>query len=165
MIQASIAANDKGDAGLMRRMFVEISDPERVAALKPAIRSLEKHRVAWNDQYLSTSEFGHEVELTMAGVAGKHFMARTKSTILIGNSSDLPLPHPESNETFILRPSIPLQSADQNGKELGAGQIADTEEAREAGDPLDRFERYRREMSEKMANRPADRLLNRGRKR
>jgi cell filamentation protein len=58
MIQASIAGNESGDPRMMRRLFVEISDPVRVAALSKAIESLEQHGFAWNDRYIATAEPG-----------------------------------------------------------------------------------------------------------
>jgi hypothetical protein len=48
---------------------------------------------------------GHQVELTMAGIAGDHFMGRTHSHILIGNTTDLPDPHPQRGVTFTIVPS------------------------------------------------------------
>jgi cell filamentation protein len=105
MIQASIAANDHGDPTVMRRMFREISDPLRTDALRAAIAFFEAQGFPWNDRYLATTEPGHRVELTMAGIAGAHFMGRTRSQILIGNTSDLPDPHPQSGETFTILPS------------------------------------------------------------
>ena len=47
---------------------------------------------------------GRQVELTMVGTAGDHFMGRTRSQILIGNTSDLPDSHPRSHETFTILP-------------------------------------------------------------
>jgi hypothetical protein len=37
MIQASIAGNEKNDSAMMQRLFNEIGDPVRVAALNKAI--------------------------------------------------------------------------------------------------------------------------------
>jgi len=105
MIQASIAANDHDDPTVMRRLFDEISDPSRVAALHQAIGFFEKRGFAWNDRYLATTEPGRQVELMMVGTAGDHFMGRTSSQILIGNTSDLPDPHPRSHETFTIVPA------------------------------------------------------------
>lgn len=102
MIGASIAANEDGDPTMMHRLFNEISDPSRVAALRQAIEFFEKQRFPWNDRYLATTEPGHPLELTMVGTAGDHFMARTRSQILIGNKSDLPVPHPRSHQTFTI---------------------------------------------------------------
>jgi cell filamentation protein len=104
MIAASIAANDHGDPNMMRRLFNEISDPLRVAALRQAIEFFERRRFPWNDRYVATTEPGHRVELTMVGTAGDYFMGRTRSQILIGNTSDLPDPHPRSHKTFTIVP-------------------------------------------------------------
>ncbi len=105
MIQASIAGNEKGDSTIMRRLFKEISDPERVAALSKAIASLEQHGFPWNDRYIATAEPGHKVNVRLAGVAGDQFMARTKTAILIGKTSDLPQRQPDPSEEFTLTPS------------------------------------------------------------
>lgn len=106
MIQASIAGNDRGDNAMMRRMFDEISDPVRVAALEKAIEALSEHKFPWNDNYLATAEPGHKIEVTMAGVAGDQFMARTSTEILIAQTSDLPTPRPQRGDTFMLVPSV-----------------------------------------------------------
>jgi cell filamentation protein len=89
----------------MRRMFVEIINPVRIAALDKAIEALRKHKFPWNDTYIATTEPGHKVEVTMAGVAGEQFMARTKSAILIGQASDLPYPRPSRGDTFTFEPT------------------------------------------------------------
>jgi cell filamentation protein len=112
MVQASIAASEHGDSGMMRRMFDEISDPARVAALKKALDDLSRHDFPWNDRYVATAEPGHRVEAVMAGIAGGQFMARTESTVLIGQVSDLPQPPPMRGETFTFEPA-PWESARQ----------------------------------------------------
>jgi cell filamentation protein len=105
MIRASILGNAQGDNGMLRRMFIEISDPARVTALDRAIHSLGQHGFAWNDSYIATAEPGHTVELVMAGSAGAQFMARTATGILIGQVADLPEPRPERGDTFVLEPT------------------------------------------------------------
>jgi cell filamentation protein len=100
MVQASIAANEHGDLAMMRRMFDEIANPRRVEAVRKAIETLDRHRFPWNDHYVATMQPGHRVEVTMAGIAGEHFMARTGAEILIGNIADLSDPRPERGETF-----------------------------------------------------------------
>jgi cell filamentation protein len=105
MVQASIAANECGDRTMMRRLFDEISDQARLAALMPAIEFLEQQGFPWNDFYVATFEPGHAVEATLAGLGGDHFMARTGSDILIGQSADLPTPPPKSGEVFRVEPS------------------------------------------------------------
>jgi cell filamentation protein len=102
MIQASIAGNEKSDPCMMSRLFNEISNPARVAALKKAIAGLEKHGFSWNDRYIATMEPGHKVDVRLAGVAGEQFMARTETAILIGQTRDLPDPQPERGRNFVL---------------------------------------------------------------
>ncbi|MDE1905150.1 MAG: Fic family protein [Rhodospirillales bacterium] len=90
MIQASIAAHEQGDIGLLRRMMDEISNPHRVAALTPAIAFLNSAKFPWNENYLATMEPGRAEDVTLVGVNGAHFMARTENTILVGQRKDLP---------------------------------------------------------------------------
>ncbi len=105
MIQASIAGNEKSDPGMMRRLFREISDPLRVSALSRAIGSLEQHGFPWNDCYIATAEPGHRLNVSLAGIAGDQFMARTKTAILIGKTSDLPEHRPDRGDEFTLEPT------------------------------------------------------------
>lgn len=102
MIQASIAAHERNDTSMMRRMFDEISNPERVALLQNSIAALEKSKIDWNNRYVATIAPGHSLELVFAGISGDQFMARTKSDILFGRVSDLPTPYPQRNQTFTL---------------------------------------------------------------
>lgn len=104
MIQASIAANERDDNSMMRRMFAEISNPARVAALAKALDDLGRHNFPWNDTYIATAEPGHKLDVTMAGIAGEQFMARTAAAVLIGQTADLPKPHPARNEAFTFEP-------------------------------------------------------------
>ena len=105
MIQASIAAHEDRDIGPMKRMLDEISNPHRVAALTPAIAFLNSAKYPWNDRYVATLEPGHVEDLTVAGVNGAHFLARTDSTILIGQRSDLPSPDTGSGARVKVFPS------------------------------------------------------------
>ncbi len=101
MTQASIAANERGDPGMMRRLFADASNSARAEALRTSIGFLEQQGFPWNDRYLATAQTGHSVEVTMAGIAGPHFMARTTAAILIGIAADLPSPPPARGETFM----------------------------------------------------------------
>ena len=105
MIQASIAGNENGDPTMMRRLFMEISDPMRVAALDKAIGSLTEHGFRWNDCYIATTEPGHKLNVKLAGIAGEQFMARAQMSILIGKTSDLPQQRPARGEEFNLEPT------------------------------------------------------------
>jgi cell filamentation protein len=100
MVWASIAAHEQSDPSMMRRLFDEISNPARVAPLRQAIEFLDGRRFPWNDHYIATTEPGYQVELVLVGIAGDNFMARTKSDILVGRSSDLPQPCPEQGKAF-----------------------------------------------------------------
>lgn len=105
MIQASIAGNENGDPSMMRRLFTEITDSVRVAALSKAIGALEQHGFPWNDRYVATAEPGHKVDVRLAGVAGAQFMARTQAAILIGKASDLPEHRPAPGQEFTFVPT------------------------------------------------------------
>jgi cell filamentation protein len=105
MIQASIAAHEDRDIGPMRRMLDEISNPNRVAALTPAIAFLNSAKYPWNDRYVATLEPGRPEDLTIVGCSGAHFMARTDTTILIGQRSDLPSPDIASGARVKVFPS------------------------------------------------------------
>jgi len=104
MNQASIDARDHDDPTMMRRLFDEISDASRVAALRQAVEFFEKRRFSWNDRYLASAEPGYRIEVTMVGTTGDHFMARTGLQLLIGKKTDLPNSTPRSHETFMIVP-------------------------------------------------------------
>ena len=105
MTQASIAAHRQGDPSMMRRMFDEISDPERSLLLRKSIAALEMLNFNWNNRYIATLTPGYAVELVLAGIAGDQFMGRTQTDILFGRSADLPVPHPKSGETVTIMPT------------------------------------------------------------
>jgi cell filamentation protein len=105
LVQASIAGNENADPSMMQRLFNEVSDPVRVAALDKAIASLNQHGFDWNNHYVATTEPGHKVDVCLAGVASDQFMARTKTAILIGQFRDLPEPRPQSGQNFTLAPT------------------------------------------------------------
>jgi cell filamentation protein len=100
MIEASIAAKERGDLSVMRRLFDEISNPHRIEILRTSEEALDRNGFNWNERYIATVEPGHPVELTMVGIAGDQFMAHTGSQILLGRTSDLPEPYPESGAEF-----------------------------------------------------------------
>jgi cell filamentation protein len=116
MVPASIAGNELDDSAMMRRMFDEISDSARVAALDKAIASLSQRDFPWNDRYIATAEPGHQLQVTMAGTAKDQFMARTDSAILIGQVSDLPMPRPERGSVFSLTPSSWAPASDREAE-------------------------------------------------
>jgi cell filamentation protein len=104
MIQASIAANEDGDPGVMRRLFKDAVIPERRAALAQAITALNAAGFSWNDHYIAAAEPGYSVELTLSDIAGAQFTGDTFSGIIIGRTADLPSPPPSRGEVFTLKP-------------------------------------------------------------
>ncbi len=108
MYQASVAAHENGDAGGFQRMIREITDPQRVAALREAQGFLDRHRneLDWRDHYMATTEEGRSYTLLLVGRAGPNFMGRTNSEILIGRASDLPDPPPQNGETITITTAV-----------------------------------------------------------
>lgn len=108
MTVVSVAAHERGDLGPMRRMFAEIADPVRVAALDVAQQAIERggrpdgpHVAPWDHFYIATSEPGQTYCGRFIGAAGENFMMQaTDESITIGNTVDLPDPHPRSGQTF-----------------------------------------------------------------
>ena len=88
MLEASVQAS-QGQKGMMRRMFSEISDPQRVEPLREAIRFLNEQKFDWNDRYLATTEHGRLYKGTFVGHSGDNFMMHDGAKILIGKVSDL----------------------------------------------------------------------------
>lgn len=105
LADARFAAREQGDNTPLRSLFDEISHLARVAALRYAIEALDLHGFEWHGYFLGTLEPGQPVELTMAGVARRQFMARTAGSILIGQEADLPIPYPARGEVFTITPS------------------------------------------------------------
>jgi cell filamentation protein len=124
MIVASMAAHDQTDLGPMRRLFTDAVDPARRTALREAIEFLDRQQFPWNDRYIATVEPGHPVEVTFAGTAGDHFMARTGSQILVSNVADLPHPRPERGQAFTLDPTHAIGGAERTEANETAEQQA-----------------------------------------
>jgi cell filamentation protein len=104
MAEASVAAHERGENDVMRRLFRDIIEPDRVAALLPVIRFLKENSQNFNDRYIAVIDRSRTYNLTLAGISGSHFMATTQSQILVGFSADLPNPKPEIGDIFIFIP-------------------------------------------------------------
>lgn len=94
MIAVSVAGLS-GDREPARRLFAEIVDPERVAALRKALNFLKTSRtVPWNDLYVATTVAGQEYSGIFAGRGGSDFMLRVEGEvqewIVVGSTDDLP---------------------------------------------------------------------------
>jgi cell filamentation protein len=100
-IDVSITAH-AGDNAAMRRLLQEITDLERVQALRTAQQFMDAngHR-QWRDRYMSTTEGARTYRnATMVGKSGDHFLAHVDGTLLVGWRSDLPQPEPATRTTF-----------------------------------------------------------------
>lgn len=94
MIAVSVAGIN-GDSGAIKRLFMEISDAGRVAALRKALRFLKStNDVPWNDLYIATTVAGQAYAGVLVGKADGDFMMRVSSNpqdwIAIGSTVDLP---------------------------------------------------------------------------
>ncbi|MET3600694.1 Fic/DOC family protein [Martelella mangrovi] len=98
MAQASIAGHERGDIDAFKRMFREISDPERVQALEKAQKFLTSQGFDWQDRYMATTEPGRRYDGVLVGVGGADFMMHDKQNILVGQTKDLPRPLPEQGQ-------------------------------------------------------------------
>jgi cell filamentation protein len=104
MIQASVEGS-QGDAGMMERLFVEISDLGRVVPLREAIGFFEANKYKWNDRYLATTETGRSYEGVFVGQNSQSFMMHDGERILIGRMKDLALtPKTGEHITFTVQP-------------------------------------------------------------
>jgi cell filamentation protein len=78
----------------MRRLLLEIIDPDRVRALRRALDFLKKSRsVPWNDLYVATTVAGQTYSGVLVGRAPPDFMMRAKGDgqewIAIGSIDDI----------------------------------------------------------------------------
>lgn len=95
-----------GDREPARRLFTEISDPDRVAALRKALDFLKSSRaVSWNDLYIATTVAGQEYSGVLVGETSTDFMIRVhgdpQDWIAIGSVDDLPADREKGSELTI----------------------------------------------------------------
>lgn len=91
MIAASIAGH-QGDVEAVRRLFLEISDSKRVAALRKVIDSMRRHDRPPDDLYIATTVAGQSYAGRFAGRSGSDFMLRVdepEGRVLVGDVVDL----------------------------------------------------------------------------
>ncbi len=105
MKQAEISAYELDDFTVMRRLFLEISDPARVELLRQAITLLESEGFEWNDYYLITADPGVPTLVTMDRVVGDLFFCKLPLEMVVGRTADLPDPHPPAGTEFAYVPS------------------------------------------------------------
>jgi hypothetical protein len=89
MVRASIEAN-RGNFGMMTRLFEEIVDAERIQPLRRAIMFLSREGFNWNDTYIATTVGGENYSGRLVGRHGESFMMRSdENRILIGRGADI----------------------------------------------------------------------------
>jgi cell filamentation protein len=94
----SRAAHD-GDPSGMYRLLDEITDRERVVALRAVIATLPAN---WPEAYIATTEVGHRYAVHLKAIAGDHVLAADGDRLLVGWRRDLPAPEPRVGEAFVL---------------------------------------------------------------
>ena len=104
MVQASIEAN-RGNFGMMIRLFEEIIDAGRVQPLRRAIIFLTRASFNWNDTCIATTVAGENYSGRLVGRDGESFMMRSDDNrILIGRGAILVARY-EPASTFRFVPS------------------------------------------------------------
>ena len=89
IVQASIEAN-RGNVGMMTRMFEEMLDEDRVEPLRRAIAFLSREKFNWNDTYISTTTGGEKYAGRLVGRDGNAFMMRSDDDrIFVGRAIDI----------------------------------------------------------------------------
>lgn len=105
MKQAEISAYELDDFTVMRRLFLEISDPARIKLLRQGIALLESEGFDWNDYYLITADPGVPTMVTMNRIVGDLFFCKLPLEMVVGWTADLPEPQPEAGVEFAYVPS------------------------------------------------------------
>jgi cell filamentation protein len=93
MAAASVAGL-RGDPDPMKGLFREIMDPDRVRALRQAVRFLSGTKLAWNDLYLATTAAGARYRGVLVRRMAPDFLMRVRSErgdwLVVGKEEDLP---------------------------------------------------------------------------
>ena len=96
MISASYDAK-QGDLGTMQRMMSEIANPESVRLMDKAISHLEEAKAAGRVNldvqklYMAATVEGREYNGSLAVKSGDFFIMKEGSSVLVGQSKDLPV--------------------------------------------------------------------------
>ena len=89
MVRASIEAN-RGNFGMMTRLFEEIIDTERIQPLRRGIMFLNRESFNWKDTYIATTVAGETYSGRLVGRDGESFMMRSDDNrILICRAADI----------------------------------------------------------------------------
>lgn len=79
-----------GDNSGMRRLFQEISDPDRVALLAQAQDYLNREGVKWEEAYIATATPGREYEGRVGLHSPKLVIIQEKGDMIVGQTRDVP---------------------------------------------------------------------------
>lgn len=89
LIQSSISSAH-GDFAMMKRMFDEVTDTERIQSLIGVIDHLRRNGFDWNSVYVATTTPGQRYSGLFAGSAGADFFFRDEADrIIVGKVKDL----------------------------------------------------------------------------
>lgn len=105
MISVSISGSQK-DLEPARRLMTEISDPERVTALRKAQVFLRQAEGSFADMYLATTVAGQRYDGKLIGRAGSDFMIHVDTPVpafIVGDIDDLD-PSAENDERVTFTP-------------------------------------------------------------
>lgn len=80
-----------GDVSGMQRLFQEISDPQRVAALDKAQGFLDQERVNWQEMYIATATPGREYSGQVALSSPEVVVMRSEGDVIVAQTRDLDL--------------------------------------------------------------------------
>ncbi|WP_281255861.1 Fic/DOC family protein [Deinococcus hopiensis] len=78
------------DNGGMRRLFQEISDPDRVALLEKAQDYLSREKVDWDRAYIATATPGREYQGQVGLHSSELVIIRDQGDMLVGQTRDVP---------------------------------------------------------------------------
>ena len=79
----------QGDLAGMQRLFREISDPGRVAALEKAIGFLEKENVPWQEMYIATATPGQQYSAVVALSSPEVTVMRAGGDVIVAQTNDV----------------------------------------------------------------------------
>lgn len=78
-----------GDQAGLKRLFREISDPGRVAALDKAIGFLEKENIPWQEMYIATATPGQQYSAVVALSSPEVTVTRAGGDVIVAQTSDV----------------------------------------------------------------------------
>ncbi|MFC5849619.1 Fic/DOC family protein [Deinococcus petrolearius] len=101
----------QGDPSTMRRLFDEISDPDRVAVLERGVQYLEgarQHGPEWEEMYVATMTTGREYRGPLVAKGQEFFVMASEGGAIVGHPQDLP----EGHGRYVTVQATPFPSVD-----------------------------------------------------